>query len=58
MPAPASWRWWHRARRQVAAVLDRYTPEQRALLFDYFAGAAPAFREATEEIRADRMRRS
>lgn len=40
------------ARSHIAAVLDRYTPEQRALLFDYFARAAPAYRAATEEIRA------
>ncbi|RSN51825.1 MarR family transcriptional regulator [Streptomyces sp. WAC 04229] len=40
------------ARRTIAAVLDRYTPEQRAVLFDYFEHAAPAFREATEQIRA------
>ncbi|WP_280438875.1 MarR family transcriptional regulator [Nocardia cyriacigeorgica] len=41
------------ARRHLAEVLDSYTPEQRALLFDYFARAAPAFRAATEEIRAN-----
>lgn len=41
------------ARRLLAEVLDSYTPEQRALLFDYFARAAPAFRAATEEIRAN-----
>ncbi len=40
------------ARRRIAEVLDRYTPEQRELLFDYFARAAPAYRAATEEIRA------
>ncbi|MBL1104252.1 MarR family transcriptional regulator [Streptomyces sp. 5-8] len=45
------------ARRHVAEVLARYTPEQRALLFDYFARAAPAFRAATEEIRAAAPRR-
>ncbi|KPC65314.1 MarR family winged helix-turn-helix transcriptional regulator [Streptomyces chattanoogensis] len=39
------------ARRHIADVLARYTPEQRDLLFDYFAHAAPAFRAATEEIR-------
>ncbi|MGW4647857.1 MarR family winged helix-turn-helix transcriptional regulator [Kitasatospora sp. NPDC004289] len=38
-------------RHHLARVLDRYTPEQRAVLFDYFSHAAPAFREATEEIR-------
>jgi DNA-binding MarR family transcriptional regulator len=41
------------ARRHIAVVLDRYTPEQRELLFDYFARAAPAYRAATEEIRAN-----
>ncbi|WP_181794690.1 MarR family winged helix-turn-helix transcriptional regulator [Streptomyces sp. WELS2] len=39
------------ARRHIAEVLSRYTPEQRRLLFDYFEHAAPAFRAATEEIR-------
>ncbi|WP_327307231.1 MarR family transcriptional regulator [Streptomyces sp. NBC_01298] len=39
------------ARRHIAAVIGSYTPEQQALLFDYFARAAPAFRAATEEIR-------
>ncbi|MEU4505995.1 MarR family transcriptional regulator [Streptomyces sp. NPDC024089] len=45
------------ARRRIAEVLDRYTPEQRALLFDYFARAAPAYRAATAEIRAAATRR-
>lgn len=40
------------ARRHVAEVLAHYDDEQRALLFDYFARAAPAFRVASEEIRA------
>ncbi len=40
------------ARRRIGEVLTQYTPEQQDLLFDYFARAAPAFREATEEIRA------
>ncbi|MGW0749664.1 MarR family winged helix-turn-helix transcriptional regulator [Streptomyces sp. NPDC002587] len=40
------------ARRRIADVLAGYTPEQLDLLFDYFRRAAPAFREATEEIRA------
>lgn len=39
------------ARRHIAEILSRYTPDQRAVLFDYFAHAAPAFRAATEEIR-------
>ncbi|MGI5167735.1 MarR family transcriptional regulator [Spirillospora sp. CA-253888] len=45
------------ARRRIADVLARYTPEQRDLLFDYFRHAAPAFREATEELRAGAPRR-
>lgn len=47
------------ARRLIAEVLDRYTPEQREVLFDYFTHAAPAYRAATEEIRtrASRSRR-
>ncbi|WP_251056550.1 hypothetical protein [Streptomyces sp. ISL-94] len=40
------------ARRRIAEVRAAYTDEQRDLLFDYFARAAPAFREAAEEIRA------
>ncbi|WP_405493978.1 MarR family winged helix-turn-helix transcriptional regulator [Streptomyces sp. NBC_00096] len=39
------------ARRHIAAVIGSYAPEQQAVLFDYFARAAPAFRAATEEIR-------
>lgn len=49
------------ARRHIAEVLARYTPEQRDLLFNYFEHAAPAFRAATEEIRkttAPRRRRA
>lgn len=40
------------ARRRIAEVLASYTPEQLDLIFDYFTRAAPAFRAATEEIRA------
>ena len=40
------------SRRLVGEVLDRYSPEQRAVLFDFFARVAPAFRAATAEIRA------
>lgn len=43
------------ARRHLVEVLQRYSPEQRELLFDYFARAAPAFRAATEEIRQRRL---
>ncbi|WP_405015772.1 MarR family transcriptional regulator [Kitasatospora sp. NBC_00070] len=39
------------ARRHIAALIGSYPPEQQAVLFDYFARAAPAFRAATEEIR-------
>ncbi|MFD7669173.1 MarR family winged helix-turn-helix transcriptional regulator [Streptomyces sp. NPDC059788] len=39
------------ARRQIAEVLARYTPDQLDVLFDYFARAAPAYRAATQEIR-------
>jgi DNA-binding MarR family transcriptional regulator len=44
------------ARRQVAEVLERYTPEQLDVLRDWFTHAAPAFRAATEEIRESRRR--
>lgn len=44
------------ARRHIAEMLLRYTPEQRALLFDYFRHAAPTFRAATEEIRGRNRR--
>ncbi|MFD8527649.1 MarR family winged helix-turn-helix transcriptional regulator [Streptosporangium canum] len=40
------------ARRRIAKVIGHYTPEQREVLFDYFTRAAPAYRAATEEIRA------
>ncbi|WP_314613283.1 MarR family winged helix-turn-helix transcriptional regulator [Streptomyces stackebrandtii] len=40
------------ARKRIGEVLAGYTPDQLDLLFDYFSRAAPAFREATEEIRA------
>jgi hypothetical protein len=40
------------ARREVAAVFARYTPEQQEILFGFFAQAAPAFRAATEQLRA------
>lgn len=40
------------ARHKITAILARYTPDQVDLLFDYFAHAAPAYREATEEIRS------
>ncbi|ADJ44069.1 hypothetical protein AMES_2246 [Amycolatopsis mediterranei S699] len=39
------------ARGRIAEVIGRYSPEQQEVLFDYFARAAPAYREASEEIR-------
>ncbi|MEV8443446.1 hypothetical protein AB0425_39250 [Actinosynnema sp. NPDC051121] len=39
------------ARRGLAEVLARYSPQEQEVLFDYFTRAAPAYREATEEIR-------
>ncbi|WP_327354701.1 MarR family winged helix-turn-helix transcriptional regulator [Streptomyces sp. NBC_01304] len=39
------------ARRRIGAVLAEFTPEQQDVLFAYFTRAAPAFREATNEIR-------
>jgi DNA-binding MarR family transcriptional regulator len=44
------------ARHKITAILARYTPEQVDLLFDYFAHAAPAYRDATEEIRGTALR--
>jgi len=44
------------ARHKITAILARYTPDQVDLLFDYFAQAAPAYREATEEIRGTAAR--
>ncbi|MFC4912442.1 MarR family winged helix-turn-helix transcriptional regulator [Actinomadura gamaensis] len=40
-------------RRKIGAIIQGYTPEQQALLFDYFARAADAFQEATEELRPE-----
>ncbi|OXM61529.1 hypothetical protein [Amycolatopsis vastitatis] len=39
------------ARGRIAEVIGGYSPEQQEVLFDYFARAAPAYREASEEIR-------
>jgi DNA-binding MarR family transcriptional regulator len=44
------------ARRHIAEVLERYTPAQLDTLYDWFSHAAPAFRAATEEVRAARRR--
>ncbi len=50
------------ARREVGAVFEGYSDAEQAVLFDFFSRAAPAFREATVEIRrassAGRRRRS
>ena len=40
------------ARRRIADLIGGYTPEQRALLFDYFARATEAYREAADEVTA------
>ncbi|MET8562614.1 hypothetical protein ABZV75_19165 [Streptomyces flaveolus] len=45
------------ARRRLAEVLAHCTPDQRALILDYFAREARAFRAATEEILAAAPRR-
>ncbi|WP_431875090.1 MarR family winged helix-turn-helix transcriptional regulator [Amycolatopsis sacchari] len=45
------------ARRHIAEVLAQYPAEQQEILFDYFARAAPAYREASEEIRRTIKRR-
>ncbi|MFD6155764.1 MarR family winged helix-turn-helix transcriptional regulator [Nocardia sp. NPDC060256] len=41
------------ARRRIGEIVSGYTPEQREVLFDYFTRAADAFRDATEDLRAD-----
>lgn len=38
------------ARRKIGDIIASYAPEQRELLFDYFARAADAYRQAAEEI--------
>ncbi|MFB9430760.1 MarR family winged helix-turn-helix transcriptional regulator [Streptoalloteichus tenebrarius] len=45
------------ARRRVAEVFEGYDEEQVRVLFDYFAKAAAALREATEEMRGTTRRR-
>ncbi|WP_432133689.1 MULTISPECIES: MarR family transcriptional regulator [unclassified Streptomyces] len=39
------------ARRKAAEILAGYTPEQRDVLFDYFARATEAYRSAADELR-------
>ncbi|WP_218003878.1 MarR family winged helix-turn-helix transcriptional regulator [Nocardia pneumoniae] len=38
------------ARRKIGNIIAGYTPEQRELLFDYFARAADAYQQAADEI--------
>ncbi|MGK8558139.1 MarR family winged helix-turn-helix transcriptional regulator [Nocardia gipuzkoensis] len=38
------------ARRNIGTIIESYTPEQRELLFDYFARAADAYQQAADEI--------
>ncbi|MEV7801903.1 MarR family transcriptional regulator [Microbispora sp. NPDC088329] len=42
------------ARRKIGAIVQGYSPEQRAVLFDYFARAADAYLEATAELHGRR----
>lgn len=37
-------------RKAVGAIVGGYSPEQREVLFDYFARAAEAFQQAAEQI--------
>ncbi|GAB3374735.1 MarR family transcriptional regulator [Micromonospora halotolerans] len=39
------------ARRKIGEILQGYSPEQREVLFDYFARAAAAYEEAAAELR-------
>ncbi|RSN52094.1 MULTISPECIES: MarR family winged helix-turn-helix transcriptional regulator [Actinomadura] len=41
------------ARRGIGEIIAGYPPEQRAVLFDYFARAADAYRRATDDLRTD-----
>ncbi|MFF3669510.1 MarR family winged helix-turn-helix transcriptional regulator [Microtetraspora malaysiensis] len=38
------------ARQKIGAIVQGYSPEQQAVLFDYFARAADAYLEATTEL--------
>lgn len=38
------------ARRRIGEIVRSYSPQQRELLFDYFARAADAYQRAAEEI--------
>ncbi|MER7172121.1 MarR family winged helix-turn-helix transcriptional regulator [Streptomyces mesophilus] len=39
------------ARQQIGQILGGYAPDQRDVHFDYFARAAEAYQEASEELR-------
>lgn len=41
------------ARQKIGEILGGYSPEQLDVLFDYFARAAQAYREAAEQLRAN-----
>ncbi|OLT33105.1 transcriptional regulator [Actinomadura sp. CNU-125] len=41
------------ARRCIGEIIAGYSPEQRAVLFDYFDRAADAFRQAAEDLRSE-----
>ncbi|WP_066941836.1 MarR family winged helix-turn-helix transcriptional regulator [Microtetraspora fusca] len=38
------------ARQKIGAIVQGYSPEQQAVLFDYFARAADAYLDATTEL--------
>ncbi|MET7297839.1 MarR family transcriptional regulator [Embleya sp. NPDC005575] len=40
------------ARRRIGDLMRRYTPEQLAVLFDYFERATEAYQETNDELRA------
>ncbi|MEV5754034.1 MarR family transcriptional regulator [Actinoallomurus sp. NPDC052308] len=42
------------ARQKIGAIVQGYSPEERAVLFDYFARAADAYLEATTELHGER----
>ncbi|MFJ6010798.1 MarR family winged helix-turn-helix transcriptional regulator [Streptomyces sp. NPDC092952] len=42
------------ARERIGAIIEGYSPEQRAVLFDYFTRATDAYREATTEVNGRR----
>jgi DNA-binding MarR family transcriptional regulator len=42
------------ARKKISAIVQGYSPEQQAVLFDYFARAADAYLEAAAEVHGKR----